>query len=435
MKPFDTGRSSRRYQIAGYVSIFVMVGVLGGWSATTVLNGAVIAPAVIVSESNSKRIQHRDGGIIAKILVKDGDRVQPGQDLVVLDDTETRAELGIVISSLTEFLAKRARLLAQRDDTTSITFPPELIAQQSNPDVASVMQGQVKLFESRNVALDGKRSQLQEQVRQVTEQINGMDVQIASRDQQIELIKQELTGVLELKEKGLVSLPRVLALQRQQASLEGERGQLDAAKAQAAGKVAEIKLQVIQIGEDDQAQTLSDLRDVEAKVAEFQERKVAADARLSRIVIKSPILGDVYQLAVHTIGGVIQPAETLMLIAPQADELVLQAQVSPQNIDQVRVDQEAHVRFTAFHSRFTPEVGATVIQVSADTSRVDQTSPPFYAVRLRIPPAELAKLVADNNILKPGMPAEAFIQTGAQTPLSYLIKPFMDQIAHTWRER
>lgn len=435
MTHFDTDRSTRRFQVAGYVSIFVMVGVLGGWSATTKLNSAVIAPATIIAETNTKKIQHRDGGIIAKILVKDGDRVQPGQALIVLDDTETRAELGIVDALLVEYTSRRARLLAQRDGAKTITFPPELMARQSEPDVAGVLQGQVKLFDSRNQALDGKRSQLAEQVRQVNEQINGMEEQIASRDQQLKLIQTELDEVLKLRDQGLVSLPRVLALQRQQASLDGERGALIASKAQAAGKIAELKLQIIQIGEDDMAQTLSDMRDTEAKISEFDQRKVSAKAKLSRITVKSPILGDVYQLAVHTVGGVIQPAETLMLIVPKADELVLQAQVTPANIDQVSVDQDARVRFTSFHSRFTPEVQAKVIQVSADVSRVDATSPPFYSVRLRIPPDELAKLTAQNDELKPGMPAEAFITTAAQTPLSYLLKPFFDQLAHTWREK
>jgi HlyD family secretion protein len=435
MNSFDTDRSTRRFQIAGYVSIFAMVGMLGGWSATTTLNSAVIAPATIIAESNTKKIQHRDGGIIAKILVKDGDRVQPGQDLIVLDDTETKAELGIVDGALVEFKSKRARLMAQRDGEKAITFPSDLLARQADPDVASVLQGQVKLFTSRNAALDGKRSQLAEQVRQVNEQINGMDQQIAAHDQQLDFTKKELTAVMALREQGLVSLPRLLALQRQEAALEGERGQLVAGKAQAAGKIAEIKLQIIQIGEDDQAQTANDLRDAEAKVSEFEERKVAAEAKLKRIVVKSPILGEVYQLAVHTVGGVIQPAETLMLIVPRTDELVLQAQVTPQNIDEVHLDQDARIRFPAFHSRFTPEIVAKVIQVSADVSRVDQNTPPFYSVRLRIPPAELAKLSDENDMLRPGMPAEAFIQTAAQTPMSYLLKPLFDQLAHTWREQ
>lgn len=433
MAPYNTERSLRRFQIAGYASMFVMVGMLGGWSVLATLNGAVIASATIVAESNTKKIQHKEGGIVRQILVRDGDRVRPGQDLVILDDTETKADLGIVDALLVEALAKRARLEAQRDDAKVIEFPAELLARKGEPDVAKIMQGQIRLFDSRNIALTGKRDQLEQQIGQVTEQIGGMDAQIASKDRQISLIKDELVGLHELLSKGLVALTRVLAMEREQASLEGERGQLVASKAQSAAKISEIKLQIIQIGDDDRAQSLSDLRDIEGKVAEYQERMLASASRLSRMAIKSPILGDVYQLSVHTIGGVIQPAETLMLIVPQSDELVLQAQVSPQNIDQVHVDQSAHVRFSAFNSRFTPEVGATVTQVSADTSRADQNSPPFYAVRLRIPPDELAKL--DGRQLKPGMPAEAFIQTAAQSPLTYLLKPLMDQIAHALREK
>lgn len=433
MAPYNTERSLRRFQIAGYASMFVMVGMLGGWSVLATLNGAVIASATIVAESNTKKIQHKEGGIVRQILVRDGDRVRPGQDLVILDDTETKADLGIVDALLVEALAKRARLEAQRDDAKVIEFPAELLARKGEPDVAKIMQGQIRLFDSRNIALTGKRDQLEQQIGQVTEQIGGMDAQIASKDRQISLIKDELVGLHELLSKGLVALTRVLAMEREQASLEGERGQLVASKAQSAAKISEIKLQIIQIGDDDRAQSLSDLRDIEGKVAEYQERMLASASRLSRMAIKSPILGDVYQLSVHTIGGVIQPAETLMLIVPQSDELVLQAQVSPQNIDQVHVDQSAHVRFSAFNSRFTPVVGATVTQVSADTSRADQNSPPFYAVRLRIPPDELAKL--DGRQLKPGMPAEAFIQTAAQSPLTYLLKPLMDQIAHALREK
>ena len=168
------------------------------------------------------------------------------------------------------------------------------------------------------------------------------------------------------------------------------------------------------------------------KVAELKERKLAVASRLERMVIKSPITGDVYQLAVHTVGGVIGPGEPLMLIVPEADELILQAQVMPQDIDKVRSGQIAHIRFPAFNSRLTPEVAAEVTQISADTSRIDASSPPFYSVRLMISATELAKL--GDNKLKPGMPAEAFIQTEAQTPMTYFLKPLTDQFAHALRE-
>ena len=193
-----------------------------------------------------------------------------------------------------------------------------------------------------------------------------------------------------------------------------------------------MKVQILQIDEEDLSQTLTELRDIEGKVAELKERKLAAASRLERMVIKSPITGDVYQLAVHTVGGVIGPGELLMLIVPEADELILQAQVMPQDIAKVRTGQIAHIRFPAFNSRLTPEVAAAVTQISADTSRIDASSPPFYSVRLMISATELAKL--GSNKLKPGMPAEAFIQTEAQTPMTYFQKPLTDQFAHALRE-
>lgn len=431
MTPLNTDSSLRRYQIIGYSSIVVVLGVLGAWSMLTQLNSAVIAPATVVAETNSKKLQHMEGGIVRKILVKDGDRVEVGQELVVLDDTDTKAELGIVNSLLAENIAKRARLEAQRDNAAVIEFPPEL--DTANAEVARIMQGQKRLFESRLAAINGKMEQLNQQVDQITEQVSGLEAQIIAKDRQIALIKDELVDLKTLQQKGLVANARILAMEREQANLEGSRGELVASKASAAAKIGEVKLQILQISEEDRAQSLADLREAEGKIAEYRERKHAAAARLGRMSIKAPITGDIYQVAVHTIGGVISPAEVLMLIVPEADDLILQAQVPPQSRDRIELGQKANVRFPAFNARLTPEIGAEVTQISADTSRVDQNSPPFYLVRLRIPAAELAKL--EGKKLKAGMPAETFIQTEAQTPLTYLLKPLMDQIAHTFREQ
>ncbi|MGH6855686.1 MAG: HlyD family type I secretion periplasmic adaptor subunit [Aestuariivirga sp.] len=432
MKALDTDRSLRRFQLLGYASIFLMAGIFGGWAASTNIEGAVIAPATIIAESNTKRIQHKEGGIVRKILVKDGDRVVEGQDLVILDDTETRSELAIVDSLLVEELAKRARLEAQRDGLAAPQFPPEILSWQNEPEVARIMQGQLRLFTARSDGIRGKKEQLDQQIAQIGEQIAGMQAQIAAQEQQIELVGDELVGLHDLLGQGLVAKSRVLAMEREQARLEGANGELIASKAGAANKISEIRLQILQIGEEDRTQSLTELRETEGRIAEFRERKLAAAARLGRMVIKAPIGGDIYDLALHTIGGVIQPAETLMLIAPEADELVLLAQVPPQNIDQIAPGQQARVRFQTFNQRLTPEVGAEVTQIAADTSRIDQNSPPFYAVRLRIRPEELAKLAGSK--LKPGMPAEAFISTSERSPLSYLLKPLTDQIAHTFRE-
>lgn len=432
MKAINTNSSLRRFQIVGFLSVLLMVGVVGGWANFTHLNGAVIAPATIMVETYSKKVQHKEGGIVGEIRVKDGDRVEIGQALVVLDNTETKSELAIIDGLLDEALAKRARLEAQRDLSSVIVFPDEILARANEPGVAAIMAGQSKLFNARLQAIAGKKEQLNQQIGQLTEQIGGLESQRVSKEKQLTLISAELTDLKDLQTKGLVPVSRVMAMDRETARLDGERGELVASKASAEARIAEVRVQILQIDEEDLSQTLTELREIEGKVAELKERRLAIASRLERMVIKSPITGDVYQLAVHTVGGVIGPGEPLMLIVPEADELILQAQVMPQDIDKVRTGQIAHIRFPAFNSRLTPEVAAEVTQISADTSRIDASSPPFYSVRLMISATELAKL--GDNKLKPGMPAEAFIQTEAQTPMTYFLKPLTDQFAHALRE-
>ncbi len=433
MKTFSTDRSLRRFQLAGYLSVLAIVGVGGAWSVLTSLNGAVIAPATIIAESNAKRVQHKDGGIVRKILVRDGERVSAGQDLIELDDTDTRSELGILDSLLVEALAKRARLEAQRDDSPEVIFPEELEARRSEPSVGKVMAGQVKLHGVRLAAMKGKFDQLNQQIGQIGEQIDGITAQIEAKERQIDLIKSELVDLRGLKEKGLTPNSRVMSMEREQARLEGERGELIGSRAAAKSKSGEIRIQILQISEEFLSQALLELRETEGRVAELTERRLAAQARLNRMVIKAPITGTIYQLMVHTEGGVITPAEPLMMIAPEADELVLQAQIKPQNIEQISEGQKAQIRFASFNSHTTPELWAEVFSVAADTTRINAETPPFYDIRIRISKGELARL--EGKQLKPGMPAEAFIQTGARSPLSYLLKPLRDQIEYAWRER
>lgn len=433
VRSFSTDASLRRFQLIGYLSVAVAVGGFGGWAMLSNINGAVIASGVVVAETNTKRVQHKDGGIVKKILVRDGERVTQGQDLIILDDTETKAELGILDALLVEEMAKKARLEAQRDDAPTVVFPPELEDRRGEPEIAAVLSGQERLFAARRAALKGKIDQLQQQVGQVAEQVEGLSAQIQAKEKQIDLIRGELEDLRALLQQGLVQKPRVLAMEREQARLEGERGELIAQRAATLSKGSEIKLQILQIGEEVLSQTLTELRETSGRISELSERRNAARARLERMVVKAPITGRVYQLMVHTEGGVITPAEPLMMLAPEQDELIVQAHVLPQNIEQVHEGQMARLRFPAFNMRTTPEILAEVASVAADTTRVGNDVPPFYDVRLRIPESELARL--GDSKLKHGMPAEAFIQTEARSPFSYLMKPLLDQIAHAWRER
>jgi HlyD family secretion protein len=429
---FNTEKSISKVQFAGYASMLLMIGILGSWAVLAQLNGAVIADATVVPESFSKKIQHRDGGVVQKILVRDGDTVKTGQDLVLVDPTETRAELGIVQGLLDESRVRRVRLDAQRESSRKMKLPADLVQRANDENLKQIVAGQTNLLISTLDAAQGKRDQFATQIDQLNEQIAGIDAQIDAKQKQLSLINDELKGLRSLRNQGLVQLNRVLSMERELASLLGQEGELRASRAAALGRIGEIKIEIIQIDEQIRNQALTELRETEAKVAELQERLVSAEARLKRMSIKSPADGIVYQMAVHTEGGVIAPGETLMLLIPQGDDLVLQAQVRPQDVDQVVEGQAAQIRFPGFNARTTPEVAGEVVQVAADTTKIDNQTPPFYAVRLRISADELKKLGV--NKLRPGMNAQAFIQTESQSPLQYLVRPLIEQIKYAMTE-
>jgi len=265
------------------------------------------------------------------------------------------------------------------------------------------------------------------------EEIRGLEAQAAAKRKQTALINQELEGVDRLYKQNLVPITRLTSLQREASRLDGEEGQLVASIAASRGKIAETELQIIQLVQDLKSEVAAELRDSQAKIGELVERKVAAEDQLRRVDIRAPQNGFVHQLAAHTIGGVINAGEPIMLIVPQADSLVVETRIAPQDIDQVHPGQRVSLRFSAFSQRTTPEIFGTVSRVSADLTREQQTNTSYYTVRVSIPEDELNKL--EGKALIPGMPVEAFIQTGSRTALSYLVKPFEDQVARAFRER
>jgi HlyD family secretion protein len=329
-------------------------------------------------------------------------------------------------------MVKRARLLAQRDGANDLNLPDELQSRASEAALSEIITGQQKLLQSTQQTVAGKKEQYKVQAGQFEEEIKGIEAQMSGGKKQLGLINQEADALKKLQKQGLVPASRVMALDRETARISGEQGQLAANKASLQARISETKLQVLQVQEDSRTQALTDLRDTEAKLGELEGRKIASKSRQSHLSIKAPITGTVYQLAVHTEGGVIAPNEPLMMILPQGDDLVLQAQVTPNDIDHVHLGQPAEVVFNAFDSRITPKISAQVTQVAADTTRQDQQTPPFYMVRLTISAKELEKL--GKNKLKPGMSAEAFIQTESRSPFSYLVKPLIQQWSHAMRE-
>jgi HlyD family secretion protein len=428
-----TQSSIRRHLLVGAAAAFVLVVGVGGWATTTELSGAVIAPGQLVVDSNVKKVQHPAGGVVGELRVKDGDRVKAGDVVVRLDETQARANLAIVAKALDELAARQARGEAERDGADRISFPPDLLARKDDLDVERVMAGEQKLFEIRRGAREGQKAQLKEQIAQLGQQIAGTAEQEAAKAKEIDWIKQELKGVRELWKQNLVPFSRVTTLERDGARLEGERGALIANAAQARGRIAETELKILQIDEDLRSEVGKELADIRGKKSELVEKRVAAEDQLKRIDLVAPQDGKVFQQSVHTVGGVIQAGEAVMLIVPDGDSLAIEARIAPHEIDQVHMGQRAVLRFTAFNQRTTPELNGEVVRIGADVTQEEKKGESYYAVRIRIADDELARL--DGLKLVAGMPVEAFIQTTPRTVMSYVVKPMHDQITRAFRGR
>ena len=426
-------RSIRLHLVAGLAVVAVLAGGLGGWASTQQISGALIAPGQIVVESNVKKVQHPTGGVVGELRARDGDVVKSGDIVVRLDDTVTKANLAIVTKNLDAALARAARLEAEQRGLDKISFPPQLADRAADPEVAAVIASESKLFDVRVTGRAGQKAQLSERIRQLKEEIEGLSAQERAKEQEIALVQQELSGVRDLYEKRLVQISRLTTLERDAARLNGERAQYIAARAQAKGKITETELQIIQVDRDVVSEVSKDLRETSDKIGELIERKVTAEDQLRRIDIRAPQDGIVEQSTVHTVGGVITAGDAIMLIVPQTDDLQVEAKVNPQDIDKLQVGQKTLLRLSAFNQRTTPELNGFVSRVSPDVTTEQRTGQSYYTIRVSMPPQEIARL-GDVKLI-PGMPVEAFVQTGERTLISYLMKPLSDQLMRTFREK
>jgi len=426
-------RSLRRYQVFGALSLLLLVGGIGGWAYTASIAGAVIAQATVVVESNSKEVQHLEGGIVAQLNVRNGDRVEAGEVLIRLDDTDTKAELEIINTQLYELLARKARLEAERDQATEIVFPEELTALLDVTWISRMIEGQRNLFASRRDFQASRMEQLANRIQQMGEEITGLNALLASKTRQIDLLGEELQGAQTLQEDGLATVPRIMALEREIVAIEGDRGQMAASIARVRGQIGETELEIIQMKQDAQTRVLEELRELQPRIAELFERRLSASARLRRIDIVAPSAGLVHELQINGAGSVIGPGQIVLLIVPGEDSLVLDAQVNPQDIDQISIGQQVVVNFPAFAAGTTPSLAGNVYRIAADlTTEENANAPPYYSVRIELNAGELEKL--GDQLLIPGMPAEAYLQTTTRSALSYLLKPFADQLNRAFRE-
>jgi HlyD family secretion protein len=432
-RPHSARESIRRHVLGGSVLVAVLVFGVGGWASTAEISGALIAPGSIVVDSNVKKVQHPTGGVVGKLYVRDGDHVKAGDMLIQLDETVTQANLAIVTKGLTEFYARKARLAAERDGADTVAVPAELADKLDDPAVKEAMSSERRLFDLRRQARIGQKDQLRQRISQLREQVSGLTAQQDAKDKETALIEQELAGVRDLWQKNLVQLNRLTSLERDAAKIEGERGQLVAQAAEAKGKITETELQIIQIDQDLASDVAKELRETDSKIGEYVERKVTAEDQLKRTDIRAPQDGIVFQSTANTVGGVVTAGDPIMLVVPESDNLLVEVKVDPKDIDQVQFGQAVVLRFSSFNVRTTPEINGTVVRIAADTSTDQRTGQTYYLVRISMTADELKRL--GDVKLTPGMPVEAYIQTGQRTMLSYLIKPLHEQLMRSFREK
>jgi len=427
---FDS--SAKGYLRAGYILLGVLVLVIGGWSALTSINGAVVAPGVIVVENRPQDVQHLDGGMVAEILVREGNLVSEGDVLVRLDPTQVDASIQILRTRLAEVRALIARLEAERDGLDLVAYPDSVI-QTNTPEVRRAVIGQNRLFAARTAATEGEVSQLGQRVNQLQEQIRGREGLILSSRSQIDLVRDELASLRTLLDRGFVSKTRVLALEREQARLQGDISSSRAEIARLESAIGETRVQILQVEKQRQSDILTQLREAQTQDSEVREQLVTADAQGARISVTAPVSGRVLSTAINTIGEVVAPGGLLMQIVPQDEKLLIETQVAPADIDQVYPGQPARVRLSAFNMRSTPELWGEVTATAPDRLIDEVTGVPYFNVRVTISDEELGRL-PPNLEMRPGMPAEAFMQTESRSVLSYLIKPAGDALSRGFRE-
>jgi HlyD family secretion protein len=423
----------RLYEALAYGAIVALFGGLGGWAALSSIQGAVIVPGTVVVETNPKKVQHLEGGIIALIQVKNGQRVAAGETLARMDDTEPRANLAVVESQIEDLLARRGRLLAERDGASLLDAAGAIGPHRWQPRDQKVWDGQQRLLASRRAAQEGKRKQSLERISQLEQAIKGLDAQNDARVKQASAKSKESKAVLALEDKGLTNVARTTAVRSETARLEGEIAQTAADIARYRVQISETQSKSLEDESTYLSEVLNELRDVEGRLAEALERRNALEAKVRRVAVISPRSGFVHNLMIHTIGGVAGPGETLMEIIPEEDVLVLEGKLAVAERDRVELHQPARVRFPAFDARVTPELEGKVTRISPSAVQESKDTAPFYQLRIELSEAELKKL--GDKRLVPGMPCEVFVETERRSVLVWLMKPILDQMAHVGRSR
>ena len=426
----------RHFRRVGLVIVLSIFGGLGAWSALAPLSSAALAPGVITVENYRKTVQHLEGGIVKSILVRDGENVVKDQTLIILENTQPRALLEVIRGQYIVSLAKEARLLAQQNGLGEIRYPAELQEYENDKRTRDAMLMQDQTFRVRKQAYKGEINLYQRQIEQLRAKVVGLRAQKSSRDRVVKSLQSELQDFGDLVQKGYAEKQKVREFERNLAEREGEQGELMSNLAATELEISETKLKILQLQKELQREVAKELSEVQSELFELRERLQSLQDTVQRTEIKAPEAGMVLGLQVHTLGAVIPPGGKILDIVPQNEKLIIEAQVSPMDIDRVSVGQMAEIRFSAFKSRVVPKIEGKLIEVSADRL-VDEKSEnknSYYLARVEITPQGLEDVVKADLKLLPGMPAEVLINTGERTLLEYLIDPFSNLVARSFIE-
>ena len=423
--------SAKRPLLIGILALFVLVGGFGTWAVLAQITGAVIASGRIEVEQNRQVIQHPDGGIVAAILVNEGDMVAVGDVLIQLDAQDLQSELAVVEGQLFEIVARRARFEAERDLTDALAFDPLLTA--AGVETTELRAGQTRLFEARLDSVAQEKEQLARRGGQIISQIEGIRAQEQALAAQLALIQQELASQQTLLDRGLAQASRVMALQREEAALRGQAGELVASIAQAEGRITEIEIELLKLDAQRREEAITRLRDLQYNELELRERHRTLQSRMERLDIRAPVSGVVYGMRVFAERSVVSAADPLLYLVPQDRPLVITAKIALTDIDQISPQQEVALRFSAFDQRETPELFGRVSLISPDAFQDETTGQSFYRAEIVLAEGEIGRL-PDGFVLIPGMPVDAFIRTAQRSPIAYLTKPLADYFARAFRE-
>ncbi|WP_313409422.1 HlyD family type I secretion periplasmic adaptor subunit [Stutzerimonas kunmingensis] len=419
--------SDRRARFVGYLIVFLTFGVFGAWATFAPLDSAALAPGVVTVKSYRKTVQHLEGGIVKELLARDGDRVKAGDPLIVLDDSQVRAEYGMTRSQLVAAQAMEARLVAERDGLEAVDY--SRMIETDSARAREAQSGETQVFNARRGSRLGEVAVLQKRVGQLNEQISGLNSMIATKRNLAGSYQEEIGELSDLLAEGFVDKQRLLDQQRKLDMLRAEIADHQSEITKTRLQISETELQIVQLNKDFSSEVVAAFAEVQTKVFDLRERMAALEDRLSRIVIRAPEDGMIIGMTVHTVGGVISPGTPLLDIVPAMSDLIVEAQVSPIDIDRVRVGKPADIRFSAFNSSTTPVIKGEVAHVSADRLVNEDTGMPYYLARVVL--TEEGSQALGSLQLQPGMPAEVLITTGARTMLQYLLQPATDAFARS----